>query len=566
MIPDLENHLLQSTVFAGVAWLLTLALRKNRASVRHWIWLSASIKFLLPFPLLAAVGQWLRWRTAGILGAPHLGTPHIGGYISVILFVVWLCGFAANALVWCRQWWRTQRVRRSAASLPLNSPVPIMSSPGRSEPGVFGVFRPCLLLPEGITNHVTAAQLEAVLAHELCHVRRRDNLKAAVHMVVEALFWFHPLVWWVEARLMEERERACDEEVLRAASDPDAYAAVYAEGILNVCRFHLNSELPCMSTMTGGNLRKRLEAIMSYREPHQLTFAKKIVVLVGAALATVASLSIGVINGPVSLAQSRPVVAWSAIPGNGLVTSYLLIQSKVQPPPASTARFEVASIKPAAPGARPGRLAYAAYGARINTDPGLLSIQSISLKDLIAAAYGIETYQISGGPAWVDSDQFEVNAKSASPASREELLRMLPSLLSDRFRLEFHTETKKSPAYALTVAQTGKLQRIPSGEESKPGFMRPNSDMPSLARYLTRSGADMPVIDKTGLTGQFKLDLDNEKIMQVAVDISGAPPSNEGIYRGTVEFIERQWGLKLVPTNAPVEVLVIDRVNRSSAN
>jgi uncharacterized protein (TIGR03435 family) len=143
---------------------------------------------------------------------------------------------------------------------------------------------------------------------------------------------------------------------------------------------------------------------------------------------------------------------------------------------------------------------------------------------------------------------------------------MLPSLLSDRFSLEFHIATQKLSAYALTVAHEGKLQRIQSGEESKPGFLHPNSDMPALARYLTRSGADMPVIDKTGLMGQFNLDLDMGKIAEAAVDISGTPPSNEGMYRGTVEFMERQWGLKLVSTNAPVEVLVIDRVNRPSAN
>jgi uncharacterized protein (TIGR03435 family) len=260
------------------------------------------------------------------------------------------------------------------------------------------------------------------------------------------------------------------------------------------------------------------------------------------------------------------VIMTEAIPGGAVVASSTLSQSQVKAPPVSTPRFEVASVKPAAPGARPGRVAYAANGARINTDPGLLSIPSISLKDLIAAAYGIETYQISGGPAWVDSDQFEINAKSTNPASREELLRMLPSLLSDRFRLEFHIATQKIPAYALTVAHQGKLPRIQSGEESRPGFLRPNSDMPALARYLTRSGADMPVIDKTGLAGQFKLDLDMGKIAEAAVDISGAPPSNEGMYRGTVEFIERQWGLKLVSTNAPVELLVIDRVNRPSAN
>src|SRR5881409_3678285 len=103
------------------------------------------------------------------------------------------------------------------------------------EPGVVGLWRPIVLVPAGIDAQLTRAQLEAILAHELCHVRRRDNLTAAIHMVVETIFWFHPPVWWIRARLVEERERACDEAVLRMASDPQ----VYAEGILNVCRFYL---------------------------------------------------------------------------------------------------------------------------------------------------------------------------------------------------------------------------------------------------------------------------------------------------------------------------------------
>jgi uncharacterized protein (TIGR03435 family) len=209
-------------------------------------------------------------------------------------------------------------------------------------------------------------------------------------------------------------------------------------------------------------------------------------------------------------------------------------------------------------------VAYATNGAEITTNPGLLSIRSISLKDLIAAAYGVEAYQISGGPAWIDSDQFEVIAKSTSPTSREQLLLMVRQLLSDRFRLEFHSATKEIPAYALTVGQSGKLQRMKSGDASKPNPFGP--DMPTFARFLTRFGADMPVIDKTGLTEQFKFDLDMRKIVEVATDISGAPPSNEGMYRGTLEFIDRQWGLKLIPTKALIDALVIDRVNRPSAN
>ena len=142
------------------------------------------------------------------------------------------------------------------------------------------------------------------------------------------------------------------------------------------------------------------------------------------------------------------VLMTEAVSGSAFVASGPLPQSQLQPT-ASLPRFEVASIKPAAPNARPGRVAYAANGAEITTNPGLLSIRSISLKDLIAAAYGIEVYQISGGPAWVDSDQFEVIAKSTSPASREQLLLMLGPLLSDRFRLEFHSATRKFPRTLL---------------------------------------------------------------------------------------------------------------------
>jgi len=83
-----------------------------------------------------------------------------------------------------------------------------------------------LLVPEGITNRLPPSQLETVIAHELCHVRLRDNLTVAIHLVVEALFWFHPLVWWIKARLIEEQERACDQE----------------SGIRRICGQTLNSQ------------------------------------------------------------------------------------------------------------------------------------------------------------------------------------------------------------------------------------------------------------------------------------------------------------------------------------
>ena len=104
-----------------------------------------------------------------------------------------------------------------------------------------GISRPVVLFSQGILERLTAAHLEAVLAHEFCHLRRRDNLTAALHMIVEAVFW-NPLVWWIGARLAEERERACDESVLRLGNE----AQVYAESILRVCQFYVDSPLACV--------------------------------------------------------------------------------------------------------------------------------------------------------------------------------------------------------------------------------------------------------------------------------------------------------------------------------
>jgi len=79
-----------------------------------------------------------------------------------------------------------------------------MAAPDLPEPGVVGILRPVLLLPEGILDQLDQTQLDALLAHEFCHVRRRDNLTAAIHMVVQAIFWFHPLTWWIGVRLLTE--------------------------------------------------------------------------------------------------------------------------------------------------------------------------------------------------------------------------------------------------------------------------------------------------------------------------------------------------------------------------
>jgi bla regulator protein blaR1 len=194
-------------------------------------------------------------------------------------------------------------VIRAGSPLELDLPVRAISSSSFLEPGVFGIFRPVLLLPEGIFDHLTPEQMKSVLAHELCHVRHRDNLVGVVQMFVETALWFHPLVWWIGNRMFQERERACDEEVLRLGNQP----RVYAQGILKVCELYLESPLECVAGIAGGAyLRTRIDAIMKYEAVVKLNLAKTVALIAAGIAATAAPIVIGVCNAPLLLAQALP--------------------------------------------------------------------------------------------------------------------------------------------------------------------------------------------------------------------------------------------------------------------
>lgn len=303
MVPALLDHLWQSTVFAAAIGLLTLAMRDNGAHVRYGLWLAASVKFLIPFALLAHLGGLLAPALPAaavtdlgpmVESVQPLAEPFSGAAPLVaidaasdmraplILFGLWALGFAAILVLRLTQWVRVERALWAAAPLSMAAAaVPVKSTPLFLEPGLIGIRNPALLLPADIATRLTPAELNAVLAHEHCHLQRRDNLTAALHMLVEALFWFYPLVWWIGRKLIEECERACDENVLAAGND----AEIYAESILKVCRSYVQSPIAAVSGVSGADLKKRIEAIMSGRVVRSLNTAKRLF-LTATAIAT----------------------------------------------------------------------------------------------------------------------------------------------------------------------------------------------------------------------------------------------------------------------------------------
>lgn len=344
-VREICNHLWQSTLLVLVVAVLALALRKNSARVRYWLWMAASVKFLVPFSLLIAAGSHFarpaqtkltqtsayvaidamsqpfshasdgqvsdnlhdnRAETRGDDGAPlALWRAVPFGYVLV---AVWLCGLMVVVARWGMQWRRiavsirdteplregrvVETLRRVEQLAGIRRPIAVLSSAGSMEPGVFGVVRPVLLWPEAISLHLDDAHLEAVLAHEAAHVRRRDNLTSLLHMVVEAIFWFHPVVWWMQSQLVKERERACDEEVLLLCP-PQAYA----ESILKVCELCIESPLTCVSGITGADLKCRVVQIMTAATARKLGVGARLLLVATGMIVVAAPLMLGQMRG-----------------------------------------------------------------------------------------------------------------------------------------------------------------------------------------------------------------------------------------------------------------------------
>jgi bla regulator protein blaR1 len=337
LAPVLADHLWQSTLFAIAAGLFTLLLRKNSARVRYWLWLAASLKFLIPFSLFVGIGRDLAWTPTAAMArlvpfmnrviqpfgpssAPESSevlsaTGH--HFVPAYLAIVWLCGSVAVLSAWYMRWRKISATVRQAVPMRegrevealcraeraggVGQHIEMLLSSASLEPGIFGIIRPVLIWPAGISKYLEDAHLEAVLAHEVWHVRRRDNLAAAIHMVVEAVFWFHPLVWWLGTRLVDERERACDEEVLELGSERQ----VYAESILKTCEFCVGFPLACVSGVTGADLKKRIVHIMTPHEARKLNFGKRLLLGLAASAAIAAPMMFGLFNATSQQAEAQ---------------------------------------------------------------------------------------------------------------------------------------------------------------------------------------------------------------------------------------------------------------------
>jgi uncharacterized protein (TIGR03435 family) len=245
-----------------------------------------------------------------------------------------------------------------------------------------------------------------------------------------------------------------------------------------------------------------------------------------------------------------------------------LFDVQAQTPPAAPLTFEVASIKPSAPDVG---------GIYMRPQPGGLRLEGATLKNLIEYAYDVRGFAISGGPAWANSDRFDVDARvGGSLGTPQQIRERLRALLGERFKLAVHTESREQNVYYLVVSKNG-----PKFHEAKPDsrqmIRRRGASITGEAAGVgmlvlnLANALERPVLDKTGLTGRYDFKLEwslsaDRQPGSVAETGGEAPKASEPSGPALFAALQEQLGLRLEAQKAPAETLVIDHVDRPSEN
>jgi len=500
-------------------------------------------------------------RTAG---GPASTNPSdsAGPLVLPTLVGLWLAGVGLLFARLVGGLWRVHDLYRTARALPasrwqaascrlsqqlgLTRFVRVVDAAFVDGPVVVGWLQPVVLLPVAALAGLTPEQVRAILAHELAHVRRHDALVNAAQTVAETLLFYHPAVWWVSSRIRTEREHCCDDVALDVSGDAYAYASALAE--LESWR----SARPAALAMaaTGGALLQRVARLLTppARSPRggvTVTLALALVLVVGWRL-------------PLLVARQAP---------------------PVEAQPANVSAWRMVFDHPT----------------------GQMSIRGFTARDLLRYAYQLPTSRVIGGPAWLDSESFDLATTIDHVPSADETPDIVRQLLEERFALRVHESAVDVPALALQIARADgalgpNLQpstgdcfdqkqwvaagapRLPFGQGERTVFCGVwdsgvASDrvlgvtMDDLADRLSHSltpAARLDVVNRTGLTGPFDVALDYFK--PAALTMAVAPSLKSSLrlagFQSVDEAVEAQLGLKLVPTTTQVPTISIDEIQR----
>ena len=358
--PRMLNHLWQSTLILLVALAFTSSFKRSPARLRYAVLVVASAKFLVPSALLVfivgqvgidfnGVASHVRggWQSAEIVqrvAEPviEITEMEIAGFevtqtaqairhneFYCALTLIWAVGCAVLLCAWLMRRARLAHdlrggaeitqgglhdaLERARAKLKIARPVKLLVSPQVIVPGVWRTRRPVIALPQNVASHLSEEEVEAMLMHEMVHIARWDNFASNLSMLLCCLFWFNPLVWLIDRRLLAEREAACDEKVIELG----ASASVYAASLLKVFRFSIGWKVAGLSSATGSDLQRRVKNIMAGHSNKSVRARRMLIGLVATVLFALSTLA-GIVGHNSA----------AAAPGEGHPASHALSEGK----------------------------------------------------------------------------------------------------------------------------------------------------------------------------------------------------------------------------------------------
>ncbi len=452
-------------------------------------------------------------------------------------------------------------------------------------PMTCGVMRPAVLLPTDARSWPTD-ELKRALVHEIEHIRRGDWISRCAARAICGIYWFHPLVWMSWHRFVLEAERACDDAVFQRG-EPTAYA----DQLVDLAqRLRAVPAEPILGMATRHDLAQRVSALLDQQQR----------------------------RGPAGVLWIVLACAASALLVIAMAPLHIVAAEQASASQADNAKFDVATVKPCK------EEDFQVGNQRrqeFTTSPGRMVINCIALDRITFFAYaGIGNMNhpllndhgkdhVRGGPSWVHTDHFVVEAKAEGVTDRFVLMGpMLRNLLEDKFKLKVHREIEEANLYAMTVAKGGlKIKPIaPDGCRSfdevkdmdprdivaldrgpRPvcgnftalgdGVNRTWSlggeTLERFANQTLSSVLDRFVMDRTGIGGLFNIQLKFVMDDSIATGVFGGrgvrSPDNpvpDGIEKEANIFtaLEEQLGLKLEKTRGPHEYLVIESAERPS--
>jgi uncharacterized protein (TIGR03435 family) len=439
--------------------------------------------------------------------------------------------------------------------------------------------------------------------------------------VAKCIYWFHPLAWWISRQISELAELSCDAAALEKTSDPGSYSRILLSFAETVNAAGYRAALPGLAIASRSGMSHRIDQVFELASGNLRRLSRPGTVLALMGLPVMCIAAVVGLTAPATRALHQAAAALTT-PKQPTVLAQLqtptALQQHAQPIPTPKPKFDVVSVKRSADCSNGG--GRGAGGGGLHASPGWLEMECRTVMSLIRMSYDNfangkwepRNIPIEGGPAWIKSDLYTIEAKTEVPPN-EEMMRgpMMQAILEERFRLKIRREIKEVPVYDLTVAKGGpKLQ--PFKEGSCTPF--PSSPFPPVsltelnAQYVRgvrycryqingiagRSATvdvqsisldqfaaifrdmDRPVINKTGIAGLFDFrlvytpDESTPRLLGLIDDADAQLPANAPSDPATSPSIftalEQQLGLKLEPAKGPSEYLVIDSVERPSEN